>query len=97
MSEIQLSAFVGVLLSLVFSYIPGLNKWYEGLATDLKRAIMGGLLIVTSAAIFGLSCAGLGPDLGVTVACSKAGGIELLNVIIAALVANQSAFLVTRG
>jgi len=97
MTEIQLSTIVGILLSLIFSYVPGLSTWYDARPTDIKRMIMGGLLIVTTVAIFGLTCTGMGPDLGLTAVCSKSGALDLLSLLVAALVANQSAFLVTRG
>ena len=41
-----LAAVAGVVLSLAFSYVPGLRDWYEALAGEFKRLIMAGVLLV---------------------------------------------------
>jgi len=53
---------------------------------------MGGLLIVVTGAIFGLSC-GAVID---WVTCDKAGALGLFDLLIWALIANQSTYLITR-
>lgn len=47
-----LSAIAGTILSLVFSYIGGLNVKFAALAPENKRLIMAGILLTVSAAIF---------------------------------------------
>ena len=96
MSAEQLAAISAIVLSLLFSYMPGLSAWYDGLEKGIKQAIMGGLLIIIAGAVFGLACAGLGPDIGLTVTCDRAGALSMINVLIAALVANQATYLITR-
>lgn len=86
-----LSGVVGLALSLGFSYIPGLKDWYNALTGIQKRGVMAVLLIVAGGAIFGLSCGGV---LDV-VQCDEAGAFGLLRVLLAALVANQAAYLLT--
>ena len=95
MDAVQLSAIAGLILSLAFSYIPGLNTWFGALVAQQKQLIMGGLLIVIAAVIFGLGCAGLAPS-GVTVECTTAGAYGFIQIVIAALVANQSTYLITK-
>ncbi len=90
-SEI-LAGIAGVLLSLAFSYIPGLSKWYGELTEEYKRLVMLGLLAVVAVAAFGLACAGLGADFGVTVTCDQAGAIGLIKAFAVAAIANQAAF-----
>lgn len=90
-----LAGYVGVILSLVFSYVPGVEAWYKALEGTTKRLIMLGLLVLVTAAIFGVSCAGLGGDFGISVECSKAGVMGLLQVLFAAIIGNQAVFLIS--
>jgi len=53
---------------------------------------MGALLIAVAGTVFGLSCSGIIS----AVSCSQAGAIGLVNVLINALIANQSTYLITR-
>lgn len=96
MSVEKIAAIAGIVLSLLFSYVPGLSAWYEKLEKPVKQAIMAMLLIVIAAASYGLACAGYSSDLGLTVTCDRTGVLSLLNVLIAALVANQGMYLLTR-
>jgi hypothetical protein len=96
MDATALAALAGLILSLVFSYVPGIKDWFEAQSMGMKQAIMGGLLVVIALVVFGLSCAGLGASLGIGVECSVAGAYGFLQVLIAALVANQSIYLITR-
>ena len=88
-----LASVSGILLSLLFSYVPGVKDWFESLTAANKQALMGILLLVVAAATFGLSCAGL-VDIGVV--CDKDGALGLVSVLIAALIANQSTYLITK-
>lgn len=88
MTTEQLGAVAGIVLSLALAYVPTLREWYDAKTTQQKAQIMGGLLVVSALGIFGLSCA----NLFVLVACTVDGAKELVGVLIAALVANQSAF-----
>lgn len=89
MSIEQLGAIAGVILSLAVAYIPAFKKWYDGFDQAGKARAMGALLVISALGVFGLSCAGL----FAFVPCSVQGGLDLLGVLIAALVANQSSFL----
>jgi len=88
-----LASVTGILLSLLFSYVPGIKDWFESLAASNKQALMGLLLLSVSGAVFGLSCAGL-VDVGVV--CDKAGALGMVSVFVAALIANQSMYLLTK-
>jgi len=91
-----LSAVAGVILSLVFMYVPGLNTKYAALTSETKRLIMLGLLFATAASAFGLSCAGVLTDLfGATVTCDREGLLGLIQVFIYAVMANQAAYLIS--
>lgn len=91
MTAEQLGALAGVILSLLFSYVPGLSDKFAGLEATTKRLVMAGLLLLVAIGALALSCA----NLVVTVECSQAGLIGLVNTFIAALVANQAAYLIS--
>lgn len=91
MTSEQLGALAGLILSLAFSYIPGLSDKFAALDATVKRLIMAALLLVVAVVALLLSCA----QIVNTVTCSQAGVIQLVNVFIAALVANQAAFLIS--
>ena len=93
MTPEQLGTYAGSVLSLAFFYIPGLNEWYAAKTAQQKAGIMALTLLGTALVIFGLSCAAL----YTSVTCDVAGAKELVNVFIAALMANQSTFLIVRS
>lgn len=91
MSSEQLAALAGVILSLAFSYVPGLSDKFAALESTTKRLVMAGLLLLVAVAALGLSCA----NVVQTVECSQAGVLKLIDTFIAALVANQAAYLIS--
>ena len=96
MSAEQLAALSAVVLSLLFSYVPGLSTWYAGLDKAIKQTIMGVLLIVIAVIAYAMACAGFAGDFGLSLTCDRSGAISLFNVLIAALVANQGTYLITK-
>jgi hypothetical protein len=92
MTAEQLALIAGAFLSLLFSYIPGLKDWFEPLENKYKQAIMGGLLIVVAFAIYGLSCAAVLSYF----TCDKTGLMQVINILVMALIANQSVYLITK-
>lgn len=91
MTSEQLGSIAGVVLSLVFSYVPGVRDQFAALETTVKRLIMAGLLLLVAVGALALSCANVVP----AVECSQAGAVTLIETFIAALVANQAAFLIS--
>ena len=91
-----LSSICGVLLSLAASYIPGFSGWYTSLDGVVKRLAMLGLLAAVALACYGLACAGLSGELGLSLACHQPGALALMRAFMAALVSNQSAFLISK-
>lgn len=88
-----LSGIAGVVLSLAFSYIPGVKTWYDSLTGDMKRGVMALALLVVAGAIFGLACAEVSGLILVT--CDQAGALEIVKAFIYALMANQATYLLT--
>ena len=95
MSAESLALISGVVLSLLFSYIPGLNVKYAELGSEVKRLIMAGLLLVVAGSAYSLSCAGWGASFGVEITCDLAGSLGLVRVFVWALIANQGAYSIT--
>jgi len=95
MSTESLALISGAVLSLLFSYIPGLNVKFAELGSEVKRLIMAVLLLVVAGSIYGLSCAGWGASFGIAVTCDQVGALNLIQVFVLALIANQSAYAIT--
>lgn len=91
LTQETLVMIAGVVLSLAFSYVPGLRDWYGRQSKETKSLIMALALLLVAGAVFGLSCAGI----LLWVACTKAGAIGLLNLYILALMANQATFMLS--
>lgn len=87
-----LAAIAGAVLSLLFSYIPGLNTWYAKKQEEIKKLIMALLLLILAGSIFGLQCAGI---LEAGLSCDQQGAIQLVWIFISAIVANQSVYKLT--
>lgn len=91
MTAEQLSAIAGVILSLAFSYLPGLAPRFDKLEPTVKRLVMALLLLVVAAGAFELSCAGVVD----AATCTQASAWSMVNVFVAALVANQATYLIS--
>ena len=90
-----LSTTAAVMLSLLFSYVPGISNWYEALEATRKRLLMLALLLVVTAGSFAIACLGWGELLNVPVTCDKPGAAELLGALVLALTANQSTYMIS--
>ena len=91
MTPEMLAGVAGIILSLIFSYVPGLNAKFALLDGIYKRLVMLGLIFLVALGVFGLSCAGLFNY----VTCDQGGAWLLLGIFIQAAIANQSAYLVS--
>ena len=95
MSAETLSLITGTLLSLSFSYVPGIHNWYSNFDPSIKRLIMLGLLLLVSGSIYGLSCIGWASEWGITITCSNAGLLTLIQQTVIAIIANQSVYTIS--
>ena len=93
MTSEQLLTVAGIVLSLAFSYIPGLSDRYAALDGTTKRLVMLVLVVLIAGGAFGLTCAKVLSPAGLT--CDQAGAVQLFQNVITALMANQAAFLLT--
>ncbi len=95
MSAESLSLVTGTLLSLIFSYLPGVHNSYSNLEPTMKRLIMLGLLLVVSGSIYGLSCLGWVQEWGVAITCNQSGLMALIRQTAIAIIANQSIYAIS--
>jgi hypothetical protein len=93
MDSVQLGSLSGMVMSLAFSYVPGLSGWYAAQTAQKKSVVMLVILALCVAGIVAVSCNGW-YDVGVV--CDKVGLVELAKVFMAVLVANQATYVATR-
>lgn len=86
-----LAGISGTVISVLFSYLPGLSGAYAALDATYKRLVMAAVLLLVTAAVYGLSCAGLFDFF----ACDKSGLLKAVEIFITALVANQATYLIS--
>jgi len=95
MTANELTAVAGLFLSLLFSYVPGINNWMAVQTPIQKRLVMLGLLALSAIVVFGISCTPLAATIGLTVACTTASAYQLLTAFGAAAIANQTTFAIS--
>ena len=78
-------------LSLLFSYVPGLNTWYAKVEEPYKRLIMAALLLFISVAMYAMACWSIISG----IECSQAGFLQVAEYFVLALIANQSTFTIS--
>lgn len=86
-----LAGIAGTVVSVLFSYLPGLSGAYDVLDNTTKRLVMAGVLLVVAGTVYGLSCAGVFDFF----TCDKGGILKAVEIFIAALVANQATYLMS--
>lgn len=87
-----LAGIAGVLLSLAFSYVPGVSVAFASLKPESKRLIMAGMLAIISVILYLLNCKSI---LWIGLTCDQTGIIQLVTIFISSIVANQGAFSLT--
>lgn len=89
--EILITA-TGIILSLLFSYIPGLRVWYGGKAEEFKKLFMLSLMVAVAGVMFGLGCWGIW---NLNLPCDKNGLFTLVWYLGIAISTNQAAYLLS--
>jgi hypothetical protein len=88
-----LVAIVAVILAVLFDWLPGLKTWYDKFTDGQKRGIMALLLLITTAAVLGISCAAWWP-LGIT--CNAEGIRSAIYMLVLAIAINQGTHILTK-
>ena len=92
-----IAGIAGAILSLIFSYIPGIQQLWEKLPGVYKRISMLIMLVIVTCAAYGIACVGWAPILGLEITCDRAGALGLINALLLAIMANQSVYEITKG
>jgi hypothetical protein len=92
MTAETLALVAGVIISLLFSYVPGLNVKFGALASEVKRVILLGLMLGVGIVAFLLSCTTFGGLFGIPIACTQGGFSELIKAFVFAAIANQTTY-----
>lgn len=95
MSATTLSLIAGTMLSLVFSYLPGMRELFDNLEPTEKRLVMLGFLVITAITVQSLACLGWGVEWGISLTCDRAGLAGLLEQLVIAIIANQSVYAIS--
>jgi hypothetical protein len=95
MSPETLSSLTAILLSLAFSYIPGLSNRFDSLEGTRKRLVMLSCLLVIALGSVGLACSGVLASLVPSISCTQSGIIAVLQSCVLATVANQSTYAIS--
>lgn len=89
-------AIVGAVIQLLFKFLPGLSGWYA--KQPQKALIMVGFILVVSLVYFGLGCVALlAAKLGIQVACTVDGAIDLAVAFVTILGSQQITYLLTKN
>jgi ribose/xylose/arabinose/galactoside ABC-type transport system permease subunit len=81
-------AAAGVILAVLFAYVPKLNDWYYKQGAIAKRGIMAVVCLVVLSAIYFGACYGLISG----IACGKATIYDFVYKFVLIIIANQSAY-----
>jgi putative flippase GtrA len=94
LTTVTISAIAGILLSLLFSYVPHLKDWFDEQTGTTKRLIMLASLVAAAAGALALNCGTIAghPILPGASLCTETTIVDAVSAFIAALVANQSAY-----
>ena len=92
-----LSSIAGAILTLGFGYIPGLSTKYAALKTEYKRLIMGTLIVLAGIGSVALACTGNAEIFGIALQCNTGGVVEVITAILAALITNQTLYVITKS
>jgi len=94
-----LMGIVGALLSVVFTWFPGLNTWYAGLGKDAQSGVMVGLLVGAGVIIIVMGCTGLIVVVGLV--CTQQGifsmVVNLVIGLVTAMATNQGTYGLTKN
>lgn len=83
------------ILSLLFLYVPTLKLWFEKKTVDQKRVFMLVWLFVVAGGIYMAACV---PEIalrfGITLACDAKTAWDLVFMVVNAVIANQTTYLI---
>lgn len=92
-----LSGIVGVIFSLLLSYVPPFKGWWDKLSGDYKRVVTVVIAALASLVMYGMACLGWAEAVGLSVTCNQEGALGLISAFLLYLVSNQAAYALSPG
>ena len=89
MTTVVLLDLAAALWAIIFRYVPA--EWFAKLGKAGKRAIMGGLVVLSGALIYGAACTGVLAAFNWNLTCDEFGLNQIIQLVLAALV-NQGTY-----
>ena len=83
-----LASISAAVLSLALAYVPGLAGFYNGLGSDVKRLVVGALIVLSGIGAYAAAFNGL-----FGLIPPPEGVLGLIQIILAALMASQAVYL----
>lgn len=96
MTSDMIVSIAGILVALVFTYIPGAKAWLDGQTPEFKRLFMLGVMFLVAGGALLLACTGFASDFGLLLTCDRAGIVGLVKAFVIAFGANQATYQVTK-
>lgn len=93
--SIVVLGIVGVILQLLFLYVPKVKTWYE--AQPNKGLLMLGFTVLIGAIYFALGCTSLAIQLGIATTCDVNGLFAMLKALFIVATSQQLTYLYTRN
>jgi hypothetical protein len=91
-TSVAIAAIAGAILSLIFSYIPGLNTRFAALTKETQQLSMAGLMLLTTIAVMALGCYKV---IQIDLTCDQNGIVQAVYIFITAIMGNQSIYKLT--
>lgn len=84
-----IAGIAGAFLSLIFSYVPGLNTKFAALPKETQQLAMAGLMLLVTIVIVALGCYKV---VQINLTCDQSGWVQAIWVFLSAIMANQATF-----
>lgn len=91
--EMIVLGLVGGIMSLAFKYVPKWKTWFDALPH--QGIAMLGFVVIVATGYFLLSCTPYAALLKISVACTQASAVEMVQAVIAIAVGNQLTYLMS--
>ena len=88
----------GLLLAMVFDFVPKAKAWFDTKSVEMKRLINAGIMLLVVVVVFGFNCLGWGEGLGIpAVACTQEGALFMIQLFVLGIGMNYGTHAVSRA
>ena len=83
----------GVILSLLFAFVPTSNSWYANLSESQKRLVLLGATLLAALGYFGASCWSiLALKLGILTLCNSEAALDAVLILVKMFIGSQATY-----